>query len=73
MRSASSGMMPPVSMMRAARPAPFDLAVDAIAGDARFVTDDGPPRAGKAVEERGLADVGAAADDKDGQVSRGAA
>ncbi len=54
-------------------PGPFDLAVDAIAGDARLVTDDGPPRAGKAVEERGLADVGAAADDKDGQVSRGAA
>ena len=41
---------------------PLDLAVDAVAGDAGLVADDGAAGAGEAVEEGGLADVGAAAD-----------
>ncbi len=41
---------------------PLDLAVDAVARDAGLVADDGAARAGEAVEERALADVGAAAD-----------
>ena len=45
---------------------PLDFAVDAVAGDAGLVADDGAPRAGEAIEERGLADVGAAADGEDG-------
>ena len=44
--------------------APVGFAVDAIARDARFVRDDGATRAGKAVEERGLAYVRAADDDQ---------
>ncbi len=41
---------------------PLDLAVDAVAGDAGLVADDGAAGAGEAVEERALAHVGAAAD-----------
>jgi len=41
---------------------PLDEAVDAVAGDAGLVANDGAARAGEAIEERGLADVGAAAD-----------
>ena len=43
---------------------PFGFAVDAVAGDAGLVGDDGAARAGEAIEERGLADVGAADDDE---------
>ncbi len=43
---------------------PFGFAVDAVAGDAGLVGDDGAARAGQAIEERGLADVGAADDDE---------
>ncbi len=42
--------------------APFGFAVDAVARDAGFVGDDGAARSGQAIEERGLADVGAADD-----------
>jgi len=41
---------------------PLDEAVDAVAGDAGLVADNGAARAGEAIEERRLADVGAAAD-----------
>ena len=41
---------------------PLDLAVDAVAGDAGLVADDGAARAGEAIEEGGLTYVGAAAD-----------
>ena len=41
---------------------PLDEAVDAVASDAGLVADDGAARAGEAIEERRLADVGAAAD-----------
>jgi ribosomal-protein-alanine N-acetyltransferase len=41
---------------------PLDEAVDAVAGDAGLVADDGAAGAGEAIEEGGLADVGAAAD-----------
>ncbi len=41
---------------------PVDEAVDAVAGDAGLVADDGTARAGEAIEEGRLADVGAAAD-----------
>ena len=41
---------------------PADFAVDAIAGDAGLVADDGAARAGEAIEEGGFAYVGAAAD-----------
>jgi len=41
---------------------PLDEAVDAVAGDAGLVADDGAARAGEAIEECRLADVGAAAD-----------
>ena len=44
---------------------PFGIAVEAVAGDAGFVADNGAARAHDAVEERGLADIGAA-DDGDG-------
>ena len=37
---------------------PLDLPVNAVAGDARLVPDNRPPRAGQAIEEAGLADVG---------------
>ncbi len=50
---------------------PFDFAVDAVAGDAGLVADDGAAAAGEAIEERGLADVGAAADGEDGQIGGG--
>ncbi len=39
---------------------PVDEAVDAVAGDAGLVADDGAAGAGEAVEEGGFADVGAA-------------
>ena len=42
--------------------APIGFAVDAVAGDAGLVGDDGAARAGQAIEERGLADVRAADD-----------
>jgi len=41
---------------------PFDEAVDAVASNAGLVADDGAARTGEAIEERRLADVGAAAD-----------
>src|SRR5260370_38954822 len=44
--------------------APLRLAVDAVAGDARLVGDDGAARAGQTIEQRGLADVGASDDDE---------
>ena len=44
--------------------APFGFAVDAIAGDAGLVGDDGAARSGQAIEERGLAHVGAADNDE---------
>ncbi len=44
--------------------APLGLAVDAVAGDAGLVGDDGAARAGQTVEESGLAHVGAADDDE---------
>jgi hypothetical protein len=40
-------------------------AVDAVARDARLVGDDGAARAGEAVEQGGLAHIGAS-DDNDG-------
>src|SRR6266481_5535618 len=40
--------------------APFRFAIDAIARDARLVSDNGAARAGQAIEKRGLADIGAA-------------
>ena len=43
---------------------PVGVTVDAIAGDARFVADDGAARAYEPIEQRGLADVGSA-DDSD--------
>jgi len=54
--------MPPVSTISRARAAPFGFAIDAVAGDAGFVGDDGAARAGQAIEERGLAHVGASED-----------
>src|SRR2546430_2155034 len=44
--------------------APFSLAVDAVAGDARLIGDDSAARAGQTVEERGLAHVGATDDNE---------
>ena len=44
--------------------APFRLAVDAVTGNAGLVGDNGAARTGQTVEERGLAHVGAADDDK---------
>ena len=70
MKSFSSGRMPPVSTMRRWRSAPFGVAVEAVAGDAGLVADDGAARAHDAVEQRGLADVGAA---DDGEVGTPAA
>src|SRR5208282_3793583 len=43
-------------------PTPFDLAIEAVAGNAGLVSDNGAPRSGQMVEERRLADVGAADD-----------
>jgi hypothetical protein len=37
---------------------PLDFAVDAVAGDAGLVADDGAAGAGEAIEKGGLADVG---------------
>ena len=48
-------------------PAPFRLAVETVASDAGLVADDGAPRSGQPVEERGFADVGAAHDSNQGQ------
>ena len=50
---------------------PFGVAVEAVAGDAGFVADDGAARAYDAVEERGLADVGAAHDGDGGDAGGG--
>ena len=58
----SSGTMPPVSTTSKGLPSHIGGAVDAVAGDAGFVGDDGAARAGEAIEERGFADVGAADD-----------
>src|SRR5438046_31836 len=44
--------------------APLRFAVDAVAGDARFVGHDCASRAGQTVEERGLAHIGATDDDE---------
>src|SRR5207249_1253375 len=44
--------------------APFGFAVNAVAGDAGLIGDDGAARAGQAIEERRLAHVGAADDDQ---------
>ncbi len=52
-------------------PDPLDLAVDAVAGDAGLVADDGAAGAGEAIEEGGLADVGAAADGDEWEVAGG--
>ncbi len=49
---------------------PADLAIDAVAGDAGLIADDGAAAAGESVEEGGLADVGAADDDQDRQFRR---
>jgi len=53
---------------RAAGPA--NLAVDAVARDARLVADNGAARLGEAVKERGFADVGAAHNGKGGHRGR---
>ena len=59
--------MPPVSTMRSLHASPVGLAVEAVAGDAGLVADDGAARTDEPVKERGLADVGAADDgDSDG-------
>src|SRR5215472_2937822 len=50
--------------------APFRFAVDAVASDAGLVGNDGAPRARQAVEQRGLAHVGASDNDQRWQ-SRG--
>ena len=49
--------------------APFGSAIDAVAGDAGLVGDDGAARAGETVEERGLAHVGAPTITRDGRRS----
>ncbi len=46
--------------------APFGFAVETVARDARFVADDGAPRAHQAIEERGFAHVGAPHDGDSG-------
>src|SRR5208282_4803796 len=38
-------------------PEPFGLAIEAVASDAGFVSDDGAPRSGQVVEQRRFADV----------------
>ena len=50
---------------------PLGVAVEAVAGDAGFVADDGAARAHDAVEERGLAYVGAAHDGERGNAGGG--
>jgi hypothetical protein len=37
--------------------APFHLAIEAVAGDAGLVADDGAPRSGQMIEQRRFADV----------------
>ena len=44
--------------------APLGFAIDAVARDAGLVGDDGAARAGEAIEERGLAHIGASDDDE---------
>ena len=44
---------------------PLDLAVDPVAGDARFIAHDRTARAGETVEECGFAHIGAADDGQD--------
>ena len=51
--------------------APLGVAVEAVAGDAGFVADNGAARAHDAVEERGLADIGAAHDGDRGDAGGG--
>ena len=46
--------------------APFDFAVDAVAGDAGFVANDGAATPGDAIEEGRFTDVGASADGEEG-------
>ena len=50
---------------------PLDEAVDAVAGDSGLVADDGAAGTGEAIEEGGLADVGAAADGDEWQARDG--
>ena len=54
--------MPPVSTTRRRAARPLDLAVEAVAGDAGLVADNGAPRTDQPVEQRGLADVRTADD-----------
>ena len=51
---------------------PFGVAVEAVAGDAGFVADNGAARAYDAIEERGLAYVGASHDGDCGNAGGGA-
>ena len=65
--ASDSGSKPPVSTTTTTPPAgPRRLAGDAVAGHARKVVGERPPRAGEAVEQRRLADV-RATDDGDGR------
>src|SRR6266404_8305724 len=43
-------------------PKPFDLAIEAVARDARLIADDGAPRSRQMVEQRRFADVRASND-----------
>ena len=58
-----------MSTNRKRTPEPLGLGLLAVAGDARAVFDDGDLLADDAVEQRALADVGAADDDDGGQRS----
>src|SRR5580692_3669840 len=51
-------------------PAPLCFAVEPVASDAGFVADNGAPRSDDAVEQRGLAHVGAPHDSKGGNARR---
>ena len=66
----SSGTIPPVSTISDVAPAPFGLAIDAVPGDPRLVGDDRAARPGKAVEQRGLAHIGASDDNERWQFFR---
>ena len=52
--------MPPVSTSVKACSVPFGLDADAVARDAGLVMDNGDAPSDDAVEQRGLADIGAA-------------
>src|SRR3954452_11454327 len=43
-------------------PEPMGFAVQTVAGDARFIADNGPARTHQAVEQSGFADIGPADD-----------